>query len=163
MKLTQARLKELLHYNPRTGQFTWLQNRGRVSIGTIAGTPDKDGYILIRVDYIKYKAHRLVFLYMTGKMPREEVDHVEHNPADNRLSKLQETTRIKNCRNVSIQSRNKSGVTGVFWSDRLNKWCARIRVNREDFWLGVFTQKQKAIKARRAAERRYGFHPNHGR
>jgi len=54
-KLTQIRLKELLHYDPDTGLFTWLRPGWK---GVIAGTHHPSGYIHIRVDNKPYRAHR---------------------------------------------------------------------------------------------------------
>ena len=68
-RLTQKRLKELFHYNPTTGIFTWLVNKGNARIGYKAGTKKKDGYIQIRIDRKNFLAHRLAWLYNYGYLP----------------------------------------------------------------------------------------------
>ncbi len=82
--ITQQRLKELLIYDPDSGHFINKVSRGRGGkIGAIAGSPDKDGYIIIGIDRKSYKAHRLAFLYMEGYMPTK-VDHDNRIPYDNK-------------------------------------------------------------------------------
>lgn len=66
--LTQKELKQVLSYNPNTGIFTWIRPRQGMLIGHVAGT-DKDGYTNIYVNHKPYRAHRLAWLYMTGKFP----------------------------------------------------------------------------------------------
>ena len=72
MELTQSLLKELLHYDPDTGVFTWVgqDNRHSQFLGKDAGSTNTYGYLEIRVSGARHKAHRLVFLYMTGEIPR---------------------------------------------------------------------------------------------
>nr|UVX44468.1 MAG: zinc-binding loop region of homing endonuclease [Bacteriophage sp.] len=66
-KLTQDRLKELLHYNHDTGIFTWVQRASKsVRVGNSAGSKNKSGYIDIRIDKSLHKAHRLAWLYIYG-------------------------------------------------------------------------------------------------
>lgn len=72
--LTQARLKELLHYSIVTGKFYWLIARsGKARSGSIAGGLRTDGYVAIRIDGIKYRANRLAWLYVVGTWPTDIV------------------------------------------------------------------------------------------
>ncbi len=50
MSLSQAKLKELLHYNPITGVFTWVIGRSRTAAGTAANTKDRKGYLKVVID-----------------------------------------------------------------------------------------------------------------
>ena len=56
-----------------------------------------------------------------------------------------------------------SGVTGVCWNKGTQKWKAYITVNGKYEYLGVFEDRNEAIKARQAAEKDHGFHPTHGK
>ena len=160
--LTQARLKELLKYDPKTGLFTWLVYRGGPAIkGATAGCLDSNGYIKITVDYHVYKAHRLAFLYMTGSMP-VEVDHENHIKNDNKWGNLLQSSRAENARNQSMHSTNTSGVMGVCWCKIYKKWRARIHVKGRNKFLGYFDTFDDASEARKTANVKYGFHDNHG-
>lgn len=64
--ITQERLKELLTYDPATGEFRWIVSRGPNRAGNSAGCIDKAGYRIIEIDGKAYRAARLAFLYMTG-------------------------------------------------------------------------------------------------
>jgi len=92
--ITQKELKELLHYNPDTGIFTRLiKTASSVQIGDVAGCKHKaNGYIIINVLGIPYRAHRLAWLYMTGRWPKHQVDHDDHIRHNNKWSNLFEAT-----------------------------------------------------------------------
>ena len=163
MMLTQGRLKELVSYDPVTGSFAWLNCMGgRAQKGSVAGTLKNTGYVCIRVDQTNYQAHRLVWLYVYGCFPPDEIDHINHNKADNRLENLRATDRSENSRNQRLGSKNTSGVCGVSWFERDSCWRAFIKVRRKYIHLGLFKLFEDAVAARIQAEEFYGFHPNHG-
>jgi hypothetical protein len=87
----------------------------------VAGCLQHNGYRHIGVLGKVYSAHRLAFLYMTGKFPLDEVDHKNHERSDNRWSNLREVTRLENSRNRSMHLNNKSGFSGVCWKKRVSK------------------------------------------
>ena len=162
--LTQARLKELLHYDAETGIFTWIKpSCNRVKAGGIAGYKCKThGYIFIGVDNVNYRAHRLAWLYMTGEWPENQIDHVNHLRSDNRWNKLRSVSHQENSKNAPIRSTNKSGVTGVHFHKPLKKWVAYITVSGTRIHLGLFNCITAAAISRKAAEIKYNFHENHG-
>lgn len=67
--LTAVRLREVLSYDPDTGVFTWRVSRGTAKAGSVAGSPDKDGYVIIGLYGRLYKAHRLALFHAYGSMP----------------------------------------------------------------------------------------------
>ena len=89
-KLTQERLKELMYYDPETGIFTWKVKRARnASAANIAGTKDKDGYIIIHIDKKAHKSHRLAWLYMEGYLPYGiDIDHKDQDKQNNKWDNL---------------------------------------------------------------------------
>lgn len=161
--LTQARLKQLLNYDPLTGVFTWLVQAGsRAMAGDVAGTTIEGGYRAIRIDGTAYRAHRLAFLWMLGWMP-VQVDHIFHIRNDNRWSKIRPATQQENSRNQSMPRSNISGFIGVCWLRAEQKWRAQIRVDGKQIHLGFFSTFYAACMCRHYANIKYGFHENHGR
>jgi hypothetical protein len=152
--ITQKRLKELLHYTPETGIFTWKVSHPRVKCGAAAGAKDGYGYVVIRLDTILYKAHRLAWLYMFGEWPEKGLDHVNQIKDDNRIKNLRLADQSVNMHNVPARSNSKSGVSGVTWRADRKKWNARIKVGYKNFNLGLFSEKSAAIAARQEAENR---------
>ena len=158
--MNQKRLKQLLDYDPDTGVFSWKVRRRRIKIGDIVRATNRDGYICMGIDYKTYLVHRLAWLYVHGEFP-EEIDHINHDRADNRICNLRGVTRVENRKNQLIHRNNTSGVAGVYWNKRDKKWVARIKVNGKFKGLGIFDDINLAKQAREQAKIKYGFHPNH--
>ena len=160
--LTQERLKELLEYNPDTGFFHWLTNRGKAKKGDVAGRLTGNGYTQIGIDGRVYLSARLAFLYMTGAMPEEFVDHINHIKADNRWDNLRPVTHVQNSRNVTLHNTSTSGVCGVTWKNKAKKWIAQGKFGGKYVYLGSFDHFHVAVEARKKWQELQGFHPNHG-
>jgi hypothetical protein len=137
--MTLEYLHSILHYNPDTGVFTWKVDRNsRVKVGSIAGTTDKDGYRIHIIDGKSYKAHRLAWLYMTGKPPSHIIDHKNLNPSDNSWKNLREATDSQSQANKRVGKNNKTGYKGVSYSSRDGVYIAHIRHNKKVIHLGTF-------------------------
>lgn len=143
----------------------WKENRGsRAKEGAIAGSLNlSHGYVDIVFNKKRYSAHRLAFFYMTGEFPQHHTDHINGKRSDNRWSNLRAVTAMENHHNQKMKKNNKSGVNGVCWLRKIDKWQAQIRVNYKTIHLGTFENKEDAVTARKEAEKNYGFHSNHGR
>lgn len=153
--ITVEQLKELLHYNPDTGIFTWIVGRGgKARIGSVAGTVEY-GYIKILVFGRKYRAHRLAWLYMTGAWPKVQIDHKDLNKSNNRWSNLREADQKENGRNTRKKRNNKSGFKGVYWHKQKQKWRAAITVNYKKIFLGNYEKISAAKAAYEAAALKY--------
>ena len=165
MRLTQKRLKEVLTYHPESGHFTSNHAiRGRAK-GSVCGCNDKmgrHGYIAIRIDGTLYRAQRLAFLYMTGEWPHDQVDHIDGITNNNRWSNLRQIDAQGNSRNSKLYSNNKSGHTGIRFNESMRKWTAEICVDGRNRYIGAFADKAKAIAARKQANEKHGFWPDHG-
>ena len=146
--LTHTRLKELLQYNRRTGEFTWLIDRGgitkRIKAGSKAGYIEKSGYVKIRVDNRLYKAHRLAFLYVHGVWPTKLIDHKDGNPSNNALSNLREATYSENLGN---QHSVRGGLAYRGVSKEGAKYRARIQKDGRTRYLGSFVTAEEAEAA----------------
>lgn len=157
----QTELLNAFDYNPDTGELRWKKRMSfRIKIGDIAGCKDSRGYISVRINKKLYRAHRVIWKMVHGYDP-EEIDHINHDPSDNRISNLRSVSRGENMKNVSIRHNNESGCTGV-WFYPPSKWKAQISIDNKIINLGLFKDKNDAIDARKAAEIKYGFHKNHG-
>lgn len=145
-ELTQARLKELLHYEPTTGVFTRLVGTSHnAKAGSIAGGVSHGGrYRIISVRAKLYYAHRLAWLYIFGVWPKIQVDHANGDRRDNRLCNLREATRRENSWNVGLRRDNTSGFRGVSWHRQKARWCARIWVRGRCKCLGYFHTPEAA-------------------
>lgn len=161
--MDQARLKELLHYDPETGVFTNLVSRGKALAGGIAGYIRPDGYRQVRLGMERYYAHRLAFLYMDGAMPPDHVDHINGNTADNSWGNLRLASRAVNTKNTKRRRTNISGVTGVRWAEARRKWRAWVTVDGVEHRLYYGDNPFMAVYLRAKAAHDCGFHLNHGR
>jgi hypothetical protein len=154
--IDQSTIRDVLHYDPSTGVFTWRKRpSNRVEVGSEAGCFNGRGYRRINIGGAKYLAHHLAWLYVHGKLPEVELDHINGDPADNRFANLREATRAQNGCNLRLSRANTSGHTGVGWDARRKKWYARIDAKRCGKHLGYFDKKEDAIAARRSAALRY--------
>lgn len=99
----------------------------------------------------KYEVHRLIWLYMIGEWPKDQVDHRDTDKTNNRWSNLREATVAQNSHNVSKRSRNKSGYKGVSKHTQTGRWEAKIAVSGKHKYLGLFANKEDAVAAYAAA------------
>lgn len=154
--ITQKRLKKLLKYDPDTGEFRWrIRRSNRAPKGSIAGCRDRYGYVVIRLDDMLYKAHRLAWLYCYGTWPAKNLDHINQTPDDNRIANLREADQHENNQNRRLQRNSTSGATGVSLHKASQRWHARVYTREGCRSLGYYDTKEAAILARRTAEQTY--------
>ena len=150
-ELTVDQLKAVLSYNPETGIFT------RIRTGKPSGKvyPKSFGYVHIGVGNYIFSAHRLAWLYMTGKHAPTAIDHINRVRDDNRWCNLRLATTMQNGANMSLSVRNKTGKQGICWCKRANKYKTYIRFNYKLIHLGYFEHLDDAVNARKKAEEIY--------
>jgi hypothetical protein len=166
-------LRELLDYDPIKGSFVWLK-RDRTWFASdrlydswnteFAGSPaltnlTDNGYLRGTILQQTYLAHRVAYAICFGWC--REIDHINGVRTDNRIVNLRSVTKSENARNQPLKSNNSSGVVGV--SRGKDCWRAEITVQGKVIRLGNFHFFTDAVEARRLAENKYSFHPNHGR
>lgn len=153
---SQERLKELFDY--REGDlYPRKSTRGRGTTRPIGCWQSRD-YRYACVNYKQYPVHRLIWVWHHGSIPPGLlIDHIDHDPRNNRIENLRLVTNSENGRNLAFNPRSASGVIGVTrHRNHPNKWRATISI-------GTFDTLEQAIEARRKVETFLGFHPNHGR
>lgn len=172
-------LRDILDYDPETGSFTWkvrsakcfsyLKNPERAAkifnsqfAGREAFTAIGDGYKRGAILNKSYSAHRIAWKIHHGEEPRGQIDHINHNRSDNRISNLREVSHQENHKNLPIRRTNSSGFPGVRWYEKPKRWRAFITSSGKTHYLGSFLEKNDAIRARVVAEKSFGFHKNHG-
>jgi hypothetical protein len=132
LTLTYERLRQVVKYDPETGVFTWLIRLSpNIKVGGIAGSKDTGGYLQFMIDGRHYLSHRLAVLYMTGQWPDSDIDHKDLDKANNKWENLRRATESQNVANTALLARNTSGLKGVHWHKRDQKWIGSIRVNRK--------------------------------
>lgn len=119
----------------------------------------KQGYVESRVkkheendyDATSIKLHR----FLKNPKKHEYIDHINGNRLDNRKSNLRICTQQQNNMNRKIMKNNTSGVTGVHWDKRINKWVSRIWYKNKEIFLGNYNNIEDATRARMKAEIKY--------
>lgn len=145
--LTADELRRLLTYDPSTGLFRWAVKRSGVRYGEIAGS--FHDYCRIRINRLEYKAHRLAWLYVHGRWPVGDIDHINGNPSDNRIENLRECSHAQNLTNTKLRSDNTSRMKGVGKIRNLNLWRATFRGRH----IGCFKTPEEAFAAYAEAAR----------
>ena len=146
--ITQDILKHHVTYDPDTGKFysngiRFSSRKKGEEVGTIHKTK---GYMYLVIKNKTYRAQRLAFLYMTGNWPVHQIDHINQDKTDNRWCNLRDVTPAINCQNRKLFSTNTSGYKGVVWQKHCNKWQVLCRANGKQHYLGLYENKEEAIK-----------------
>lgn len=158
--LTAERLRELLSYEPETGEFRWRVGRGGTAVaGGRAGYTEPRGYRQIGVAGRLYWEHRLVWLYVNGTWPSNQIDHVNGVKGDNRIANLREATVSENGSNQrQARTDNKTGLLGVYWNKEHKKFMAKIMFSGKHKYLGYFPTAEEAHQAYLKAKRELHSH-----
>jgi len=176
MTIPVEQLHDMLKYNPDTGEFIWRERTEdfpsplsaiRIFNARCAGRAvyeeKHNGYRRIELLGKRYLSHRLAWAIHHGNWPADQIDHINGVRSDNRIDNLREASQTENSRNVRLTESNMSGVIGIYWNKINFRWRADIGVNNSTIHLGTFKDFDDAVAARKKAEAKYGFHPNHGK
>ena len=178
--LTVEVLRQLISYDPETGELTWKRreahwfkvdkrNSGPGWNTKWAGKPalnclQRSGYRNGHLFNVNLQSHRAAYAIGTGIELSDDlvIDHINGVKDDNRLCNLRLIPQRENVRNAKLYSSSKVGVPGIMWEQSHKAWSAKINDGKQRR-IGRFKCIGQAIKARKEAERRLGYHPNHGR
>jgi hypothetical protein len=101
------------------GYSWWLNSNGYVVAHVKGSKPRKTIYL-----------HRLVIYVMTGEWPEkgQEVDHIDHDPLNNRMENLHVGSKSENNKNRNKQEGTSSQFQGVLWQKQCQKWIAQAGI-----------------------------------
>ena len=173
--LTPDELRKLLRYDPETGKLFWRKREPATFSATAKRTAEHvcanwnaryaekeaftakslNGYKTGAIFNRNYYAHRVAWAITHSSWPKQEIDHVNGNPSDNRLFNIREASRSQNERNKGIRRNNTSGYSGVSPHSQMKKWVASITVDGVQKHLGVFDTVTDAHDAYRSAARNF--------
>lgn len=153
--LTADRLRQLFEYDPETGVFKRLTSIGGTTAGDVAGCLHSSGHLVIRIDHILYKAHRLAWLMVTGAWPEKDIDHIDGNQTNNRFSNLRDVDDSTNMQNQrTARADNKVGLLGVSLDRERGSYKAQIKCAGKTLLLGRFKSPLEAHQAYLVAKRK---------
>lgn len=173
-------VKDTFQYPPETGELFWNPDRNKKWFKTAnayqaylnhrAGKPVKTsinahGYLVVGLKNKTLLVHRIAFVLMLGRFPKETLDHIDGNPLNNCWVNLREVPQCINARNQRKNSRNSSGFPGVYWVARDKKWASQVCINRTQKLLGSFDSPEEAHQTRveyLKANPLLGYTQNHG-
>lgn len=139
-----------IEYSPETGRMKWKSTIGRAKEGFDAGTINRSGYIRIQTRVFSIMAHRLAWFIYYGKLPGDEIDHINGIKSDNRISNLREATRSLNNQNL-VKSRSKGilgiNIPGVHFHKKTGKFQVSGTVNGKRVYIGLFGNLKDAEQA----------------
>lgn len=156
-RLTVQLAKENFSYDPSTGDLFRITSNG---LSKPYRATDAYGYIYVEFKGRQYKGHRIIFMVQGIDPEGLEVDHIDGIKTNNRWENLRLVSHHENLKNRRRRKANSSGIVGVR-NDR-GRWAAIICVEGKYKHLGSFETKEEAAQARKEAEKKYGFHENHG-
>ena len=183
MELTAEIARELLTYNPDTGKLYWkersekkyyknykismkkwnLRWAGKEAFTTISyRETGKIGGLHGGFFNKDFRAHRIAWLIYYGEWPKNQIDHINQDPTDNRIENLRDVTQLENLKNQALRSNNKSGYIGVHFEKSKQKYRVRVQINNSKKHIGYYNTIEEAVAARAVANINYNFHPNHG-
>ena len=143
----EMQILEHLKYTPEDGKVWWVKHpRRSTANGTEAGNMMQNGYRKLKFFGKQYLTHRMAWFLHHGRWPAGDIDHIDGNPSNNKLSNLRDVTHCVNIQNrKSATVKNKTGFLGVV--KRKNKFAAHVHRNGKQIYLGLFETAELAHQA----------------
>ena len=164
-EVTIEMLREMIDYNPETGDMVWKEREGRARGRAVAGQPvgtPHPPYRQVTIYRNKLYVHRVAFALAHGRWPEPYCDHINGDPSDNRACNLREATHLESARNVRGHRISRSGVKGVHWHLTNRRWCVRIfNKNRQRYFGSFNTIDEAAAVARSVRKKLHGEFTRH--
>lgn len=135
------------------GEEFWFDLEDYDKIKKYSWYKHSHGYIVSKSKEVVY-LHRLVLDLNDSNIVPDHI-HGKKSRYDNRKSNLRVATYSQNGMNSATPTNNSSGVTGVCWNSKRNKWESYIMINRKKKNLGRFNNFEDAVAVRKEAEEKY--------
>lgn len=156
---TVEQLSSLFSYDADSGLLTRrvaAGRGGREKAGSVVGSLNGVGYLVVTVFGKRPLVHRIAFAMAHGRWPEGQIDHIDGNRTNNRLSNLREASQAENSQNQRRPRGNTaSGILGV--RPQRKKWCAEIKLNGDRRFIGTFDTAEEARAAYVSEKRK--IHP----
>ena len=162
-KLTAAMVRRIFSYDPETGSLTWREKSHPMSnqvVGREAGCRRNKGYRFVGVGKRRYFCHRVIWLWMTGSWPLNQLDHRDGDGGNNRWANLREATQAENNENLKCFVTSRTGYPGIRYRPEMDKFQVRVTKAGVTHHLGSFKSLDEAIAVRRTEkEKLHKFEP----
>lgn len=160
-------LREFATYDNLNGGFRCIKTRkgSHIKIGESLGTKVSNGYFTLCVGTKNYLRSRLVWLWHYGDWPVDQIDHIDQDPANDRIENLRDVSNTENGRNRKLYASNKTGFVGVSYNKALGKYVSHVTINYKYIHLGFHSSPEEAFAARQkylATQPNLGFTMQHG-
>lgn len=140
-------LRHYFSYDPETGELRWKRPQKGIQVGRIAGNRNANGSIGLAVEGQKCLAHRVIWKMTTGRDPVADINHIDGDRSNNRLSNLREATRsqVGYWKKSHPRKANKDLPRGA--RPAKGKFQACLKADRTFHHLGVFDTPEEAEAA----------------
>ena len=135
-------VKDRYIYDAKSGMLNWKSKRKGININSPVGGLNNTGYLFVKINYKQYLIHRIIWLLEKGSMPENNIDHINGNRLDNRISNLREADHRKNNGNQDIH--RKGALVGAHFNKAVGRWYAVISIKKRKVSLGRCETSQQA-------------------
>ena len=106
-------------YCPLSGQIT------RIGRKNSNGSIDRYGYLIIKINGLQWKAHRLAWAKHYNESPKHNIDHIDGNKLNNAISNLRDVPQALNMLNVNRKRNIDTNCVGIHYDKSTNGLLAK--------------------------------------
>ena len=141
MNELQDKLKTKLSYNKELGEVYWIKTTNNVKLGSLTGTINNCGYRIIHFNTKMILVPHVIWFFEYGIFPKE-LNHIDCNKLNNKISNLEEVTRRENCQRKRIHLEGK--LPGCYFHKLSGKWMSRLYYKGINYYLGLYLTEVEA-------------------